>query len=525
MATLPTALAHPSPAPALLLPSPSSPTAPAHTITHAALHTLTTSLRARLRALPLPAHAAVAIALPNGLAFVAAFLATAAHRAVAAPLNPAYTQPEFAFFLGDLKAALVLVPKGAVQRDEAVVRAALALRVAVAECYWEPPATGSGAGDVVLDLQLPGFLPGMQLGLVAPAAGQSAKPDEAQPDDVALVLHTSGTTGRPKVVPLAHANLAHSARTTARTYALAPADRGLLVMPLFHVHGLMAGLLAPLLAGASAIVPPRFSAHDFWPLFAAHAATWYTAVPTIHQILLRTPDPVPRPAVRFVRSCSSPLAPATLAALERHFGAPVLEAYAMTEAAHQMTANPLPADGARRPGSVGRATGVELRVRDGEGKEVPTGAVGEVCVRGASVTTGYANNAEANRGAFTADGFFRTGDQGRLEGDGYLVLTGRLKEMIKKGGEQIAPVELDHVLARHEAVAEAVCFGIDDEIYGQEVGAAIVLKDGRTVTESELRGWLDGKLVKFKIPKRVCRSPFLRTGADRGSGPFPPKLS
>ena len=513
MATLPTALSPPSSAPALLIPSPKSPTDQAHVVSYAKLHQLVSGLQARFRALPLPTQGAIAIALPNSLAFVAAFVATAAHRSIAAPLNPAYTQPEFDFYLGDLQAAIVLVPHGAVDRDEPVVQAAKARGVAVGECYWAP--TGPGPeGNVVLDIRVPGGLHGVQPGPVAPSSGSASTDDEAQPTDVALVLHTSGTTGRPKVVPLSHANLAHSASNIARTYSLTPADRTLLVMPLFHVHGLLSALLAPLHAGSSAIIPLRFSASDFWPLYRAHGATWYTAVPTIHQILLRNPDPQPMPKVRFIRSCSSPLAPATLRELERRFDAPVVEAYAMTEATHQMTSNLLPEDGQRRPGTVGRPTGVALRVLDDAGQEVPHGAVGEVCVQGAGVTAGYANNEAANRTAFTAEGFFRTGDQGRLDEAGYVVLTGRLKEMIKKGGEQISPVEIDNALSRHPAVSEAVCFPVDDEIYGQEVGAAIVLKEGKNVGAKDLQGWLEGKLVKFKIPKKVFATPMTRSARE-----------
>ncbi|OAA67295.1 peroxisomal-coenzyme A synthetase [Niveomyces insectorum RCEF 264] len=288
------------------------------------------------------------------------------------------------------------------------------------------------------------------------------------------------------------------------TYQLTPADRTMLVMPLFHVHGLVCGLLAPLFSGGSVIVPPKFSATEFWRDFVDYRANWYTAVPTIHQILLKHPVPpaAQRPPIRFVRSCSSPLSPTVFAQLEAALGAPVLEAYAMTEAAHQMTSNPLP-PAPRKPGSVGLGQGVEVRILDEQGRALPPGQEGEICVRGENVTPGYLNNPAANAAAFAPGGFFRTGDQGRTDADGYVVITGRIKELINKGGEKISPIELDNVLARHPAVAEAVSFAVADDLYGQDVGVAVVLKPGATLTQEALRAWVADKLAKFKVPKKI----------------------
>lgn len=277
----------------------------------------------------------------------------------------------------------------------------------------------------------------------------------------------------------------------------------MLVMPLFHVHGLLCGLLAPLYSGGSLIVPLKFSATEFWRDFVGYKANWYTAVPTIHQILLKHPIPSdPPPVLRFVRSCSSPLSPTVFAQLESALGAPVLEAYAMTEAAHQMTSNPLP-PAKRKPGSVGLGQGVEVRILDDQGAALPQGREGEICVRGDNVTLGYLNNAAANATAYTADGFFRTGDQGLKDEDGYIVITGRIKELINKGGEKISPIELDNVLTRHASVSEAVSFAIPDDLYGQDIGVAIVLKPGATLAAEELRKWVADSLAKFKVPKKV----------------------
>lgn len=276
----------------------------------------------------------------------------------------------------------------------------------------------------------------------------------------------------------------------------------MLVMPLFHVHGLLAGFLAPLLSGGSVIVPPKFSASEFWRDFNEHKANWYTAVPTIHQILLKSPLPSPMPKIRFIRSCSSPLSPKVFHELEKTFEAPVLEAYAMTEAAHQMTSNPLP-PAQRKPGSVGLGQGVEVKILDQDGKEVAQGKEAEICIRGENVTAGYLNNPEANKSSFTAEGFFRTGDQGKKDEDGYVIITGRIKELINKGGEKISPIELDNTLMQNPKVSEAVSFAIPDDMYGQEVAVAVVLKEGQKLGSEELKSWMAERVAKFKLPKKV----------------------
>jgi acyl-CoA synthetase (AMP-forming)/AMP-acid ligase II len=399
-------------------------------------------------------------------------------------LNPAYKQSEFEFYIDDLSSAIALVPKGAFAQDAAAVRAARKYNAAIAECYYN-------GNEVVLDIKETGKL-----------TGKRATLETATPDDVALVLHTSGTTGRPKAVPLTHRNLLRTMQNIQSTYQLTPKDRTMLVMPLFHVHGLLAGFLAPLASGGSVVVPLKFSASVFWNDFAEHKANWYTAVPTIHQILLKNPIPKPTPEIRFIRSCSSPLSPKTFHELEKALGAPVLEAYAMTEAAHQMTSNPLP-PAQRKPGSVGLGQGVEVKILNDAGDEVPQGKEAEICIRGENVTKGYLNNPTANASSFTKGGFFRTGDQGLKDTEGYVIITGRIKELINKGGEKISPIELDNVIAQNPAVSEAVSFAIEDELYGQDVGLAVVIKDGQALTAGELKTWLSSRLAKFKMPKKI----------------------
>ncbi|MGH9372878.1 MAG: AMP-binding protein, partial [Vicinamibacterales bacterium] len=323
-------------------------------------------------------------------------------------------------------------------------------------------------------------------------------------DDTALILHTSGSTGRPKRVPLSHANLSISAANVARTYDLNADDVSLCVMPLFHVHGLVASVLATFATGGTVVVPGKFNPLSFWRVAHDHRATWYSAVPTLHQLLLARATPgAPRPAgaerLRFIRSCSASLAPQVMHDLESAFGAPVLEAYGMTEAAHQMSSNPLP-PAERKPGSVGPGTGVRISIMDDKGRHLAAGERGEVVIQGPNVIQGYENNPEANATSFT-DGWFRTGDQGFLDEGGYLSLTGRLKELINRGGEKISPREVDEVLLTHPKIAEAVCFGTPHPTWGEEVAAAVVLSE--PVTEAELQSFCKERLAEFKRPKQI----------------------
>jgi oxalate---CoA ligase len=456
------------------------------TISYKQLTTDILEFRSKLAALGIDKGDAVSIAIPNTYEFVVSFLGAAYQRAIAAPLNPAYKQDEFEFYIDDLSSAIALVPKGAYAKDAAAVRAARKFKAAIAECYYEN-------GKVVLDVKDKGKL----------AERKGGKASQARPGDVALVLHTSGTTGRPKAVPLTHRNLTRTMKNITQTYELTKKDRTMLVMPLFHVHGLLAGFLAPLQSGGSVIIPGAFSAKQFWSDFSECKANWYTAVPTIHQILLKNPPPNPKPEIRFIRSCSSPLSPKTFHELESTYKAPVLEAYAMTEAAHQMTSNPLPHKGKRQPGSVGVGQGVEIKILDQSGNEVPRGSEAEICIRGENVTSGYLNNAKANEEAFTKGGFFRTGDQGKQDSEGYVIITGRIKELINRGGEKISPIELDNVITQHPAIGEAVSFAIPSEMYGQEVGVAVVAKDGKSVTEKAVIDFVAERVSKFKKPSRV----------------------
>jgi acyl-CoA synthetase (AMP-forming)/AMP-acid ligase II len=271
-------------------------------------------------------------------------------------------------------------------------------------------------------------------------------------------------------------------------------------MPLFHVHGLVASTLSTLLSGGAVVIPSRFNPLSFWRTVRDHGVTWYSAVPAIHQLILaRSAKAAGAESLRFVRSCSAPLPVETGRKMESLFGAPVLEAYGMTEASHQMSSNPLPPE-PRKFGTVGRATGIQIGAMTEAGELLPAGAKGEVVIQGPSVIRAYENNPEANAKSFV-HGWFRTGDEGVLDGDGYLRLTGRIKELINRGGEKIAPCEIDEVLLTHAEVAEAVCFGVPHPTWGEEVAAAVVLRE--TATEAELMAYCRDHLADFKCPKKI----------------------
>lgn len=420
----------------------------------------------------------VAIALDGGCDAATAFLAVAS-AAIACPLNPQYVAAEFEFRLAALKAKALILEDG---RDGDAAAAARKLGVPILRLA---PAPEAGA-----------------FALAVPVS-RAKNVEPAKPDNTALVLHTSGTTARPKRVPLSHANLIASAGAVAKTLALSPSDRGLCVMPLFHIHGLVAALLAPLASGGSIAVPPGFHAIEFFDWCAAFSPSWYTAVPSMHQALLaradRFRDAIASVHFRFIRSSSAPLPPIVLAELERVFRCPVIESYGMTEAAHQMASNPLP-PGVRKPGTVGPAAGPEIAILDERGNILARGKSGEVAIRGPNVTAGYLENDETNRAAF-AQGWFRTGDLGVLDADGYLTLVARIKEIINRGGEKVAPREVEEALLAHPDVAEAAVFPVPDAALGEEVGAAVVLKPGARTDAATLKEFAGARLAYFKLPR------------------------
>jgi acyl-CoA synthetase (AMP-forming)/AMP-acid ligase II len=337
------------------------------------------------------------------------------------------------------------------------------------------------------------------------SAGKPVAISPVAPADVALVLHTSGTTSRPKIVPLSQANICASARHIGATLELKGHDRCLNIMPLFHIHGLIAAVLSSLAAGGQTVCTPGFNALKFFAWLDEAGPSWYTAVPTMHQAILaraeRNKESLAKSKLRFIRSSSASLPPQVMQALEDTFGCPVVESYGMTEAAHQMASNPLPPR-ARFAGSVGIAAGPEVRVMDEEGNLLGPNTLGEIVIRGPNVTKGYEANPDANLKGF-ANGWFRTGDQGTLDDQGYLRITGRLKELINRGGEKVSPLEVDEVVMDHPAVQQVVTFAIPHDKLGEEVGAAIVLREGQSATERDIRDFAAKRLADFKVPRKV----------------------
>jgi amino acid adenylation domain-containing protein len=426
----------------------------------------------------------VALVLPNGPEMAVAFLAVAAG-ATSAPLNPAYQAQEFDFYLSSLNAKVLITQS----RMDSPARVAAQAR-----------------GIPILDLS-PVFEAEAGIFTLTAHERPPRTPHHcfAQPGDVALVLHTSGTTSRPKVVPLTHINICTAACNLRAAFELVESDRCLNMMPLFHAYGLVSAMLSSLLAGASVVCPPGFYAPHFFKLMEDFHPTWYTGSPIMHQALLARAvsnrGVIERCPLRFIRSAAAPLAPQVLVELEHVFNAPVIEGYGLTETSAQITSNPLPPR-ERKAGSVGVAVGAHVAIMDEAGNLLPPGETGEIVIRGATVMQGYENNPTANTSAFT-HGWFRTGDQGFLDPDGYLFITGRLKDLINRGGEKISPREVEEVLMEHPAVAQVAAFAVPHAQLGEDVAAAVVLRKDASATDREIRGFVAARLAMFKVPRQV----------------------
>ena len=456
-------------------------------LTFAALRSLIGTTIGQLNALGIGRNDRVGIVLANGPEMATCFMACACG-VTSAPLNPAYRADEFEFYLNDLNAKALIV-----EQNSASAAIAVAEKLGVRIIDLVANAT-QGAGSFTL-------VP--RDGTVAAKAVEQG--GYALPGDISMVLHTSGTTSRPKIVPLSQSNLVASASNIRNTLQFTDADCGLNVMPLFHIHGLIAGVLAPLAAGSQVFCTPGFNALKFFAWMDEAKPTWYTAVPTMHQAIVGRAkgnrDIISRNPLRFLRSSSSSMPPQVIKELEEIFNAPLIEAYGMTEATHQMACNPLP-PAVRKPGKVGIAAGPEIAIMGNGGSLLPRGDTGEIVIRGANVTAGYENNPVANAEGFS-NGWFRTGDQGVMDEEGYLSITGRLKEIINRGGEKISPREVDEILMDHAAVAQVVCFGMPHAKLGEEVAAVVVLREGQRATEHELQAYVSSRAADYKVPKKI----------------------
>jgi acyl-CoA synthetase (AMP-forming)/AMP-acid ligase II/thioesterase domain-containing protein len=434
----------------------------------------------------------VAMALSDGPDLAAAVLGTSL-RCLSAPLNAKLAAPEFEAYLAALDPSALVVEAG----HSSAIAAAERLGISV----WElKVAPGSAAGDFSLSCR-----------------GESPPKVASAPSDPGLILLTSATTGTPKLVPLNHGNLRAQCLQTAGALQLSAQDRFLSLMPLFHLQGILA-IFSQLYAGGSAICAPGFDASRFLDCIEEFQPTWFTASPTTHRAILALLDSGRRAMpcrLRFVRSIGAPLSPDLIASIEAAINAPVIEGYGMTELG-AATSNPLP-PGRRKPGSVGKSTGAEVAIFDASGQRVAHGMEGEIRIRGAAVTRGYRNNDQANRESF-CNGWIRTGDLGRFDEDGYLYVTGRMKEVINRGGEKIMPHEVDAALATHPAVLDAAAFGVPHASLGEDIVAAVVTRPGMTASEADLREFVAGRVAAFKVPRRVLfvdRIPKGATGKPR----------
>ncbi|MFF2847340.1 FadD7 family fatty acid--CoA ligase [Streptomyces sp. NPDC058001] len=455
-------------------------------LSYAVLGGLADDVAARLADAGLRPGDPVGLVDANTVEFVAALLGAARAGLVTTPLDPSLPGPETATRLAALGARALLTGPGA-------------------------PAASPEAAVPTWPVRV-GFLPAGTVTVTvdtgeraAPRGGGAA--GELTPQD-ALVLFTAGTTDRAKMVPLTHANVAAGVTAVCATYELGTADGTVAAMPFFHGHGLLATLLASFAGGGRVVLPSRgrFSAHTFWDDMEIAHATWFTAVPTIHQILLaRSAQEYPgRQAqpLRFVRSCSAALPTATAQSLEDLLGAPLLSAYGMTESTHQAAGEPLPRNGTRKPESVGPATGVDLRIADVDGHACPPGAEGEVWVSGPAVARGYLGDPTETAHSYV-DGWFRTGDLGLLDTDGCLFLTGRIKNLINRGGEKISPEHVEEVIADCPGVAEAAVFPVPDATYGQRVGAVVVVREGEATESARILRHCRTRLAPYEVPERL----------------------
>lgn len=434
----------------------------------------------------------IAVALPRGADSALALIAVASSCACV-PVNPDLTADELQRYFSELKLTAL------------VTRADM----------------NSPSRDVArtLDIAVIDFVPGPETDLggcefVGPTIGPASTSGSARAEDDAFILLTSGTAARPKMVPLTHRNVCLSAQNAGRVLSLTSHDRLLNALPLFHAHGLISGLLTALAAGSSVIVTGGFDAPSFFGWMRDLQPAWYTAVPTIHRALLTAaeanPERVRVSSLRVIRSASSSLAPAILNGLEAMFGVPVLETYGMTEAASQIAANPFEL---RKIGSVGRAAGPEIAIMDETGRALASGAQGEIMLRGPNMSRGYYNDEAATQAAFR-DGWFRTGDLGYLDADGYLFIVGRIKDVINRGGQKVSPLEVEEVLLAHPAVLEAGVFAIPHAKLGENVAAVVVLRANSEVTSDQLRQFARKRLAAYKVPSLIRSVAALPKGAS-----------
>ena len=420
----------------------------------------------------------VAIVLENGPEFITSFLSSI-NCCIAAPLNPNYTSSEFAFYFKDLK------PKGLITNFPS-----------------NHPSIKTAYKHKTKIIRLDGFYYKINK---KTSKNHTKKNNLSNLSDTALILHTSGTTSRPKMVALTHQNIISSSQNISKALKLKKSDRNIILMPSFHIHGIIASILAPIFVGGSVVALPKFNVLTFYNQLQKYKPTWFTAVPTMLQSILdratNNKKVIKNSKLRFIRSSSASLPSSTFKNLEKAFNTPVIESYGMTEASHQMTTNLIPPK-KRKINSVGVSIGQKVKVLNQDNKFLDFGKEGEIVIKGKNVFKGYLGNAKANKESFFK-GWFRTGDLGYFDKEGYLFISGRIKEIINRGGEKISPKEVDEVFMKHSQVSKAISFAIKHHKLGEDIALAVVLKDKKKCNSNELKNFVKNKLTRFKIPRNI----------------------
>ncbi len=442
-----------------------------------------------LKALGINKQDTIAIILDNGVNFITCFLSVI-NNCVSAPLNPNYSIGEFTFYYNDLKPKLIITNFGK-SHPSVIVAKRKRIRVLNIENYFLKTARKVKSNKNTLKKNMP------------------------EMEDIALVLHTSGTTSRPKMVPLTHNNLYSSSENISKTLKLSSKDKNIILMPSFHIHGIVASILAPLYVGGKVVALPKFNVLTFFNSLKEHAPTWFTAVPTMLQSIKdrskNNLSIIKKNNLRFIRSSSASLPIQVLKDMEKIFKVPVIESYGMTEAAHQMTSNLLPPK-KRKAGSVGIPVGIKVKILSSNNKFSSTGKIGEVIIRGNNVFKAYIAVKEINESSFIK-GWFKTGDLGYFDKNGLLFITGRIKEIINRGGEKISPKEVDDAFMKNSKIEKAVAFSVKHEKLGEDISLAVVLKNNTKCTSNELKDFVKNKLASFKIPKKIYFLEKIPTGA------------
>ena len=423
----------------------------------------------------------VSLLMPNSAEYIIAYFACFKTGALAGPINSLLKSQEIAYVINNSEAKLLLVHPEFRQRIEEISEELTQLR-AVVEFETEALATKEFVDENEA-------LPDVLIGL----------------DDEAIIIYTSGTTGKPKGCLLTHANLIANARQIASWLGFTEEDRLLTVMPLFHMNAVSVTTMTPLYAGGSTVVSPKFSASKFWQIISDYKISSFGSVATMLSMLLSNyaegvPEGLDTSRLRFAMCGSAPVPAEVLKKFEETFGCLVVEGYGLSESTCRSTFNP--PDERRRPGSCGMPIGNEMKVVDEEDREVEDGELGEIVLRGENILKGYYKNAEATERAFLG-GWFHTGDVGYRDADGFFYIVDRKSDMIIRGGENIYPREIDEVLYEHRAVASAATIGVPDKLYGEEVAAFIVLKEGQQATEEEIINFCRERLADYKCPKSV----------------------